>query len=487
MDSKNEVINSRHHKGKLFSMIIALSYLILFIYFLLTGVVNTGNILLFVTGLIISCYLFYIGLAAIISWYIEQKKGNICKKENLFLFRQLSTKLQTMQFTLATLTIFFSVALIGSSIAFMFNDYQSKQLEEKLPFDIILFSDDTEDDFAEEEKAILEENTIYHKLIYNIYTDRTNTFNQCIYSELGQKSNQKVMYYTGNQKDYFDYDTYMKISDYNALRKMIGYEEIKLEPDQYLIHCKKKAVLYMKQFTDSQKLQINEKTLSFIGYFSEGFSQNGQNGADYVIVIPDEIALKMIKYYSLFAADIKGDGTEQLYTKLCKINNYINPKTKEMECAITWGRGSDDFITCTNTTQVKTPQMNEIRFVLTAVAYPAVYIGIVFLCVAMTIMAIQLISDSNSKRYEILKKLGLSTKRINIIIFKQIFIFFACPAAIAIIFSSVIILYISTVFVHCTGISTNTVLYFVYALLTFLTVYTLYFTGTFFEFKKDIV
>ena len=67
-----------------------------------------------------------------------QTKGGrkIYKSANVFLIRQFSSKIRTMQFTMGTLTVLFTVALLVSSIALMFMDYQINMMEQANPFDI---------------------------------------------------------------------------------------------------------------------------------------------------------------------------------------------------------------------------------------------------------------------------------------------------------------------------------------------------------------
>jgi hypothetical protein len=341
----------------------------------------------------------------------------------------------------------------------MFNDYLKKQLDYQLPFDIIMFSDNTQDNFKEELATIEEKNTILQKLVYNIYEDKTDDYKKCILEYSGNNSNDNAD--KGDQAVYFAYDTYMKISDYNALRQMLGLEPVKLADDGYLLHTKSKAANSFRKITQKGKLDIMGSQLSFEGFHTEGFSQNGINGADYVIVIPDDIAENMNPYYSLLAVDIDGNSTEALYTNLCALNNYKD-KSGKMICRIIWGHGSDDFVTCTNTTQVRTPQMNEIKFVLTAISYPAIYIAIVFVCVAFTILSVQQLGDAekNRYRYGVLLKLGLGQKEINRVILKQLGSFYLCPIVVSLVIGTFFILSIGNYFVFCTGIETSALNYY---------------------------
>ena len=67
----------------------------------------------------------------------------------------------------------------------------------------------------------------------------------------------------------------------------------------------------------------------------------------------------------------------------------------------------------------------------------AIYLGIVFLIASSAILALKQLTESsdNKQRYTILRKIGCDEKMINQALFRQIFIFFMMPLALAIIHS----------------------------------------------------
>ena len=83
-----------------------------------------------------------------------------------------------MQFTMGTLTALFTLALLGASFALMFSDYENSVLDGKFPFDVQIYSKNTDDDFAEEKRVIEEAVTVSSFYPYHIYTDEENTVNK---------------------------------------------------------------------------------------------------------------------------------------------------------------------------------------------------------------------------------------------------------------------------------------------------------------------
>ena len=65
------------------------------------------------------------------------------------------------------------------------------------------------------------------------------------------------------------------------------------------------------------------------------------------------------------------------------------------------------------TIQVKSREVLELKFLMSTLSFPLFYIGLVFLCVAFTVLSVQQLSDSNKYkfRYQILNKLGMGKKK----------------------------------------------------------------------------
>ena len=65
---------------------------------------------------------------------------------------------------------------------------------------------------------------------------------------------------------YFEMDTYMKESDYNHLRAMLGYEEVHLEPGEYCIQTKPRIRPYLETFSGKHKIEAGGHVLSGNSY-----------------------------------------------------------------------------------------------------------------------------------------------------------------------------------------------------------------------------
>ena len=105
----------------------------------------------------------------------------------------------------------------------MLNAFQSTQAEEKWPFDISILSLDVNDDFSKELTLIESEVGNSDHYIYNIYQDGTSVMTDFLLDNISG----------ANEYSYFPKDTFMKLSDYNVLRAMLGYEQVTLEQGHY--------------------------------------------------------------------------------------------------------------------------------------------------------------------------------------------------------------------------------------------------------------
>lgn len=505
MDAKRRNEEIKEKREGLKRLFFPLSVLFILAFWRVFGMLsNTVDIARFLIGLVITIYLFYIGLSAWIICYVRKGGNGIYKGQNLFLLRQFASKVRTMQFTMGTLTALFTLALMGASIAWMFSDYENTVLEEKFPFDVQVNSIDPEDDFADEIE-VLGENTEPLKLyIYRIYTDHENQVNSWMLTHLkawgtmyqeedGSPAMDRIEEMLKEEGVYCTCDTYMGITDYNVLRDMLGYDKVEMSDREYLVHIKPR--LYEEVQGIGEDLRIadaaGEGYLACAGVYGEPFSQDGHNGGDYMVVVPDEVINRMKPYYSELAADIKGDAPRDLNQKLDALTDeeehdfggHSMPELAGNSCC-----GSDTIITYAAVNLVRDNLIPEAKFMLAALIIPLFYIGLVFVCVAVTVLSVQQLSDSAKYkfRYDVLAKLGLERVQIHRLIVKQLGAYYLCPAVLAIIISGKMILFMSKRFVEMTGVPVFSGSFFAKSIALFFGIYAVYFVVTYIGFVRNV-
>ena len=156
---------------------------------------------------------------------------------------------------------------------------------------------------------------------------------------------------------------------------MLGYRPTVLGENEYLIHLKERIHNELGDFSKNLSIckKINEgKALTFAGYRTEPFSQDGHNGGDYVIVVPDHIIEKMTPYYSELAVDLNGKAPQSLSQKLDNLCNDLafgNQDEKENN----WCFGSDTVVTYAAVNLVRDNAVPEVRYMLSAIIFPTFY------------------------------------------------------------------------------------------------------------------
>lgn len=505
--NKNEEVKELHEKAKRWLLPVSVIFLVLFGLWLFFGGIwgewNGGTLIAYPVGLVLVIYLFYTGFSSWIICYIRKGGKKVYQGQNLFLLRQLSSKIKTMRFTMGTITALFTIAFLGATIAMMFSDYQNKVLEDKFPFDVQVYSPDVKDDFKEELKIISDTSEVKDMYSYHIYENGTDQINVWMLTHLkgfgtmyqkedGSPDRKKIE--TRDDGCYCQYDTYMRLSDYNHLREMLGYKKISLEKDEYMIHIKRRVYEELGDFSEHLSVQGKEGKLKFAGYHTEAFSQDGHNGGDYVIVVPDGSCDGMNPYYSELAVDIKGkapDGMGNRLDDLEKSNAYSYldiTSEEEGEGPNNSCCGSDTIISYSAVNLVRDNVIPEVKYMLSSIVFPCFYVGLVFVCVALTVLSVQQLSDSGKYkfRYGVLKKIGLSRREVAGVIWKQLIAYYLCPALFAAVIAGIISLYISRKFIFYIGVHTPVIQYFGISFLLFFGIYVLYFITTYVGFKQNV-
>lgn len=523
MENSSEAVETGREKWKQWLFPIASCYFLLFFILMYRGNYKMPVVMFSIVLFILSIYLFYQGLAAWLVRYIRRGGRQVYKSDGLFLLRQLSSKMRTMRFTMGTLTVLFTVALLGGTVAMMFASYQKETIQNAIPFDIMMLSEDAEDDFAPELEFLEKEGAaIKTRRVYQIYQNGSREMNEYLYthvSNLGSEFvsddgslNEKAV--AADQYTYYDYDTYMAISDYNVLRKMLGYDPVSLEEGEYLIHMKSRLTKDIDQNFLQRTLDAGGQSLSFTGTHTEAFGQNGFNGADYILVVPDEVCRRLNPYYSAMAAALsrppEGDLQEKLEafyyhqrgllteTEMYQLETALEERKatpeeaavlKKMKALETQPNGSDQIMTMGRyEVAVRDNLSVEMLSLISTITFPLAYISLIFLCVALTILAVQQLSDSSRYRYryDVLRKLGVSNRGLSKIVGRQLAIYYLVPITVSLVLSAFIGIFAGDRFVFYTGAVNNSLSYFAISVLVFMGIYLLYFAATYLGFKRNV-
>ncbi len=476
-DRQNEMLKNGNRSRKQWMFFAGLGYILVFLWMMYHGQITAVNVYIALGILIVAVYFLYMGLSAFLIGYIKRGGSHLFRKGNLFVYRQLASKVRTMQRTLGTLTVLFTIVLVGCSCALMLNQFQDTQAHEKWPFDVAVYREDANADFAQEIQILKDSTDLQKAYVYRIYENGSSRMNRYM------RANVSMAY----EEAYFQYDTYMKLSDYNELREMLGYEPVSLDEQGYLIHTKERLKDTVEPFGELP-LDLGGEKLSCEGIYTEPFEQSGHNGADYMLIVPDRDVQQMKPYYSMLAAKVQGSVPDDLQTRLLALQG-IDAAGFDAEYPeyADRGVGSDTIYSDDSPVYVRENSTQDMRFLISAIIFPLFYIGLVFVCVAMTILAVQQISDSGKYRfrYSVLRKLGLKEKEIHQVILKQLLVYYICPFLVSVLISFGIVWYISKNFIYYSGVHAAAGSYFGWSVLFLGIIYIIYFCITYEEFKRN--
>ncbi len=421
------------------------------------------------------CYIF---LSAFLSRLFLKKEKRKYKKDNMFLFRSLTAKMNTMSITLGTLAMLITLTLVASQVALLFNGFFESQSAISTGFDVLVASDveeeeDKDFDFSAYEEYLEENLGIHKKLEYSIRMSGNKT----IWNWIEEHSSRLAV-------NWYDYDPVIAYSDYQVLREIQGYEPVFLEKDSYLIS----SLGNIKECIGSQKipLEIGGKMLTMQECRLENFAQNGINGFYYFLVVPDDIAKELSASERVLAVDTVRETTEQDYENLDQVRNkipersvYTDENGETHESVIL---KSDAWI------EVKGKTLNEKYSFFTVFSFALFYLSLIFSCVVATILVVQQLSEASRYkfRYRVLSNLGMTKSRMERLIFKQLVFYFGAPLILPVFLSAFITFCVNELCRMFVGMALflPSVLG---ALGLFLLVYLLYFAAAYISYRKNVL
>ena len=434
---------------------IASSVLLGYAYYLVTGGVyelRTDEQLLkpILMGVIGTVGVFW-SLSGFILRLIQTRKSVYLKGTNMFVLRQLNNKINTniVSMTVICLMLFMTISALSSSLSIQ--SALDSQLEKFTPVDVNLYK-----------TAYLPESYVSSysgKTIYNTeeqiedsrhpvsYTLETNGYDMNnlkdiveipIYAipewtlkvSLGDYSETAMQQFS--MLAYDTPETVIKISDYNKIAKLYGEEEYSLNDDEYIVLCDFEQMMDIRNeaLKQNSNIEINGKTYhSKYNECKDGFvmmSTTYMNAG--IILVPDSF-------------EIKEENTEQ-YFLAANYNVETEEEKVELNDVLAGNVDSELFdnleekeINLEGTTKISIKEAS--KGLSTIIIFIAIYLGIVFLVASSAILALKQLTESsdNKQRYTILRKIGCDEKMINQALFRQIFIFFMMPLALAIIHS----------------------------------------------------
>lgn len=342
---------------------------------------------------------------------------------NLFLIGAVVSKIKTAPMLMATISLTFLGAALCFTLTLLLSQWSLGYLDNRIPFDTIVANKlnimNSEEDISKID---------YSGLVKKLESENFDIKNYC---EVEQ-------YYIYDKKLY---DTDVKnmplfaisLSDYNQLRKMLGFSEVQLSDNEFTTHWLKLVddSLLNDYISENSTLKINDKELKLSSnpYYKDSIGEYIYNSReDGLVVLPDEIC----KSLTLAAKDFYANSNKEISNdSLVKIERDIIPNWfMENHSNMLIDKNKKNPLTI----RLKAAETNEILNVTLGMRILGIYGGAVLLMISLTVLALQQLSDSieHKGRFNTLRKLGIDNKEIGRLILKQISLYFTLPIIVAV-------------------------------------------------------
>lgn len=374
-------------------------------------------------------------------------------KNQLFILRGITSKLGTIGKTLGTLALLLTLTLTATQMGVLFEKFFSAQSKAVLGFDIAVSNDEGNPDFEDLTRYVKKKYGISYQKQYPLYLLK-----------------EEKLYDYCQQYGYIEGTPVLAWSDFRELWSALGYEAVDLEEDRYLLLGSEK-IKEKTEETAAPDLRVKGAAeLRIQVCRTESFNVgNGFNGAGYAVVIADDLARELPVYHTCLAME-----TEK------PVDAGDTQKLSDLAYG-DYQQGVDSFSTNAALEASKTS-------IVVIFAFSLFYVGLIFACIAATILAIQQLSDAvrYQFRYEVLSKLGMKGHAIERLIAGQTALYFFLPVSLPIPVS----IFLSAGLNHYILIDLITTRTFLLAILLsiglFLFIYCLYFMVTYLGYKRKV-
>lgn len=384
---------------------------------------------------------FFYGIAGFLLAIIQRSKNIYLKKLNIFVTRQISSKVNTnfVSMTVISLMLFITIVLLSTGLSF------KSALERGIiaPFDasVKLFTDEDSKYKSMEE--------VFKAINYD-FKEEDPTFITS-YTIDGIDPNTMLKDYSvGDFKKSLDDGKYrwehidaLKISDYNKIRSLYGEKPLTISDSEILVTSNFTAAKNsVKNFIEkSPQVNINGKEYKVANkeYLSEAIYNSEIADNVLTIIVPDDFK-DMTLDSAYMNMNYKNPNNPAEEEEIKSLFDSLSGYKSEGPLGGSYTKGADDEIhNLPMIRATKTQVYEQSKGFTTMILYIGLYLGIVFLISSAAVLALQQLSEASdsSDRYKSLKKIGATEKMINKTIFTQTVIYFVMPLTLAIVSSIV--------------------------------------------------
>lgn len=417
---------------------------------------------------------FFFGISGFIISIVQKSKNIYLKKLNIFITRQISSKVNTNFVSMAviSLMLFITIVLLSTGLSF------KSALEAGIvaPFDasVKLFTGEG-DKYTSIEQLL-------NIAKYDFKDNKAIFFNT--YRMDGPDPNSILKNYAvgdfkkdlDNGEQRWESIDVLKLSDFNKIRELEGKSTFTMSDDEVMLlsnfKSAKASIENMIKLKGTVNLNGKEYKVANTEYLDDAFYNSALANNILTLIVNDNF-----------------DGNIYLSDAYMNVNykNSIDGSAEEdMQNSFHNTKDNKELYDLPLIVYTKQDVYNQSKGMSTTILYIGLYLGIVFLIASAAVLALQQLSEASdsSDRYKALKKIGATEKMINKTIFAQTVIYFVMPLGLAIV-SSIVGIKVVNKFLSMYG-NTNIVPTAILTLAILVIVYGGYFYVTYIGYKSIV-
>lgn len=364
-----------------------------------------GYLIAAVALLLTGIYEIYRNFPTILITFVKSRKNVKYSDCNLFYFGQIGHRIQSCGRMMAITAILLTVSLTTMFVGLVMGAGYKANMEAYYPYDagVAIDAPLTKDSFDELVSLVDDRCSIQKEVVYYLYDTEEYSIEA------------------------------LALSDYNALRSVLGLEKIELPDGEYLVHCDTWT------YTEAIKTALKEKsqiTLAGIPLenpegriFEEAMEQYQMAGTKgYVLVVPDQVVGELPANKIRLVMELENGGVPELRSE---IRQYLNSEQWKPE--LQEGATLPDHVTMGVTVQSWGVDNSLTGY--TSISFCGLYLSVVFILLSCTILAFEQLSalDNSRRSYQIINKIGVSKKMQKKLIYRELSTFFFIPLILPVI------------------------------------------------------
>ncbi|MDU4883073.1 ABC transporter permease [uncultured Clostridium sp.] len=370
---------------------------------------------------------FFFGISGFLIAIVQKSKNIYFKKLNIFITRQISSKVNTNFISMAviSLMLFITIVLLSTGLSF------KNALEAGIvaPFDASVKL------YTEEGDKYTSIEQLLNIAKYDFKDNKAIFFNT--YRMDGPDPNSILKDYAvgefkkdlDNGKQRWESIDLIKLSDFNKLRELEGKSTFTMNDDEVMLlsnfNTAKSSIENMIKLKGIVNLNGKEYKVANTEYLDDALYNSSVADNVLTLIVNDNFDGDIYLSNAYMNVNYKNPGDESAEEDIK--NSFYNTKDNK------------ELYDLPLITYTKQDVYDQNKTMGVTILYIGLYLGIVFLIASAAVLALQQLSEASdsSDRYKALKKIGATEKMINKTIFAQTVIYFVMPLGLAIVSSIV--------------------------------------------------